>query len=95
MKTKEEYIENFASELKDWSAKIDELSAKTEKSAGMVKLKYVQELNAIRVKQHNAGEKMKELEGASAEAWEAAKDTADKLWDDLRSGLASTVSKFK
>ncbi|MEQ1531176.1 MAG: hypothetical protein ABL925_17810 [Methylococcales bacterium] len=95
MKTKEEYIESFASELKDWSAQIDVLTAKTEKSAGMVKLKYVQELNSIRTKQHNAGEKMKELEEAGTDAWEAAKATADKVWDDLRSGLATTVSKFK
>ncbi len=95
MKTKDEYIESFASELKDWGAQIDVLTAKTEKSAGMVKLKYVQELNALRAKQHTAGEKMKELEEASADAWDAAKATADKVWDDLRSGLAKTVSKFK
>jgi hypothetical protein len=38
---------------------------------------------------------MKELEDASADAWEAAKATADKVWDDLRSGLATAASKFK
>jgi len=95
MKTKDEYIESFASELKDWSAQIDVMTAKTEKSAGMVKLKYVQELNAIRAKQHTAGEKMKELESTGADAWDAAKATADKVWDDLRSGLATAASKFK
>jgi hypothetical protein len=31
LKTKDEYIENLASELKEWSAQIDLLAAKTEK----------------------------------------------------------------
>ena len=33
MKTKDEYIENLASELKEWSAQIDLLAAKTENVA--------------------------------------------------------------
>lgn len=95
MKTKDEYIESLASELKEWSANIDLLSEKMEKSAAMVKLKYVEDLNALHAKQNAADEKIKELSNASGDAWEAAKDTADKIWDDLRTGLASAVSKFK
>jgi len=38
---------------------------------------------------------MKELEETSGDAWEKVKETADKVWDDFRTGLASTVSKFK
>ena len=95
MKTKDEYIESLASELKEWSAQIDLLSAKMEKSAGMVKLKYIEDVNSLHAKEHAASEKMKELAGASGDAWETAKETADKIWDDLRSGLASAASKFK
>ena len=39
MKTKDEYIESLASELKEWSAQIDLLAAKTEHAAAIVKLK--------------------------------------------------------
>ncbi|MGR9087890.1 MAG: hypothetical protein ACU841_12560 [Gammaproteobacteria bacterium] len=95
MKTKDEYIESLASELKEWSANIDLLSAKMEKSAGMMKLKYVEDLNALHAIQIAAAEKIKELENSSGDAWETAKDTADKIWDDLRTGLASAASKFK
>ncbi|NOT10386.1 MAG: hypothetical protein HOP23_00875 [Methylococcaceae bacterium] len=95
MKTKNEYIDGLATELKAWSAQIDLLSAKMEKSAGMVKLKYVEDVNALHAKEHAATEKIKELEQASAEAWNSSKETADKIWDDLRIGLASAASKFK
>ena len=96
MKTKDEYIESLASELKEWSAQIDILSAKTENLASQARLKYVEELDALRAKQHDAAaEKMKELECAGDNAWETVKETADKVWDDMRVGLADAVSKFK
>ena len=94
MKTKSEYIDNMASELKGWSAQGDLLAAKTEKSAGIIKLKYTEQLNAFRSKQKEANEKMKEFEDASGDAWETVKETADKVWDDLRMGLDTAVSKF-
>jgi len=38
---------------------------------------------------------MKELEQASSEAWEQVKVTADKIWEDLKTGIADARSKFK
>jgi hypothetical protein len=95
MKTKDEYIESLASELKEWSAQIDLLTAKAESAAANVKLKYDEEIVALRAKQHEAAEKIKELQGAGGDAWESVKETADRGWDELRTGLASVVSKFK
>lgn len=95
MTTKDQYIDNLAVELHSWSHQLDMLATKTETSAGMARLKYVQELNALRANQRRATEKLKELETTSAEAWDAIKLTADKIWDDLRQGLASASSGFK
>jgi hypothetical protein len=95
MKTKEEYINSLAAELKDWSAQIDLLTAKTENAAAHVRGKYIQELNDLHGKQQKAAEKMEELEEAGGDAWESVKVAADKIWDDLRLGLADATSKFK
>lgn len=95
MKTKDEYIESLAAELKEWSAQIDLLNAKAENAAAEARLKYAEELDALRAKQQVAVLKIKELEAASGDAWQTVKETADKVWDDLRIGLASTVAKFK
>jgi hypothetical protein len=96
MKTKDEYIDSLAAELKEWSTQIDLLTAKAENSAADVKLKYyTQDLNVLRTKERIAIEKIKELEQANGDAWETVKETADKVWDDLKTGLASAVSKFK
>lgn len=95
MKTKEEYIENLATELKAWSAQIDILTAKSEKAAADVKIKYLEALEDLRDKQHAAAAKIKELEEANDDALATVKHTADKIWDDLRAGIASASSKFK
>lgn len=52
-KTKDEYIESLAAELKEWSVRIDRLTDKMENAAGDVKLKYVfrdQAVNKVPVK---------------------------------------------
>lgn len=95
MKTKDEYIDSLGSELKEWSAQLDLLAAKAENAAEDVKFKYLRELDALRDKRDAAAEKMQELQEAGGDAWETVKETADKVWDDLRTGLASAVSKFK
>ncbi len=95
MKTKEEYIEKLAAELKEWSAEIDVLNSKAETAAEDVKAKYHEEIEALRVKERAAAEKIKELQAASGDAWGSVKETAEHVWHDLRTGLASVVSKFK
>lgn len=95
MKTKNEYIEILAAELRELSSQIDVLTAKAENAAEQVKHNYDDDLEALRAKQHAAVEKMKELEEHRGEAWEELKQTADTVWQDLRTGLASVVTKFK
>ena len=95
MKTKNEYIESLTLELKEWSAQIDVLAANAESAAADAKLKYAEELAELRTKQHAAAAKIQELEEASDDAWVTVKDTAVEVWDDLKSGLASAVAKFK
>ena len=76
MKTKDEYIESLASELKEWSAQINLLAAKTGERSGRCEAKCVQELDAFRAKQHDAAEKMKELEETGGDARVTLKETA-------------------
>ncbi len=95
MKTKEEYIDRLAAELKEWSAQIDALTVKAETAAEDVKLKYHADIDALRVKQTEAAEKIKELQTSSGDAWESVKETAENVWHELRTGVASVVEKFK
>jgi chromosome segregation ATPase len=95
MSTKNEYIEKLAAQLKEWSAQIDLLAAKAENAQASAKLEYAQEVDELRAKQQEASGKLEELENANNEAWESIKETADKVWYDLKAGVDTVASKFK
>lgn len=95
MQTRDEYLHSLEADLKEWSVQIELLAAKTEAAEAQLKLKYLQELNAIQSKQFEATKKIKQLQDASTDSWESLKDTADTVWDEIRTGINSTIAIFK
>lgn len=95
METKEAYKKMLKAHLKEWNVQINLFAAKAEKAGADAKLKYAKDLDALYKKQREAAKKLKELEESSGEAWKEIKVTADKLWDDLKTGVANAASKFK
>lgn len=94
MEIQEAYKQKMSAQLKEWGAQINLMEAKMESFGADMKVKRAGELYELRAKQHTASEKMKELGKASGEAWEQVKVTADKIWDDLKAGVADAHSKF-
>lgn len=95
MEIKNAYKQKMEAQLKEWSAQINLLEAKLENVGADMKVKRAEEIKALRGKQHAASEQLKELEKASADAWENVKETADKIWLDLKAGVTAAHSKFK
>ena len=95
MDTKDAYKKKLEAEMAEWDAKIKLLAAKSENAAADMRVKYAHELDKLRNKRGKASDKLKELEESSGEAWHKVKITADQMWDDLKSSIASAVSKFK
>lgn len=95
MEIQDAYKQKMEAQLKEWSAQIHLLEAKLENAGADMKVKRAEELHELRGKLHVASEKMKELETASGEAWVQVKETADKIWENLKRGVAEAHSKFK
>ena len=95
METKEAYKKKLKAQLAEWQAQINLLAAKTENKAADVSIKYARELDELRSKQRKLSDKVKELEQASGDAWQDIKGNTDQLWNDLKTGIASAISKFK
>lgn len=95
MVVQEAYKQKMAAQLKEWSAQIQLFEAKAENATADMKVKHAEAVYALHAKQSAAFEKMKELEKSTGEAWEQIKVTADKIWDDLKTGIAEANSKFK
>jgi recombinational DNA repair ATPase RecF len=94
MELQEAYKQKMAAQLKEWSAQINLLEAKLATAGADIKVKRAEELHELRAKQHAAAEKMKELGKASGEAWEQTKETADKIWEELKTGISNAQAKF-
>jgi uncharacterized protein YoxC len=95
MKSREEYIDSLSLELKHLSAQIDVLADKADIATEDMKKKYNEELYDLRIKKHAAAEKIKELQESSGDAWETVKETTDKLWEDLKTGVNSAIARFQ
>lgn len=95
MELKDAYKQKMKAQLKELSAQIDLLEAKVESVRADMRVKRAEELRELRAKWHAVSEKMKELEKSSGGAWEQIKETADKIWEDLKSGVANARDKFK
>ncbi len=94
MKVQDAYKEKMSAQLKVWEAQINLLEAKAKKVGAGLKVKHAEEMRDLRAKQLAASSKMKELDKATGEAWDQTKLTADKIWEDLKTGLAAAQSKF-
>jgi len=89
------YKEKMSAQLKEWSAQINLLEAKIDNFTAEMKIMRAEDIQALRTKQHAAADKMKELGKATGEAWEQVRVTADKMWDDMKTGMTDAQSKFK
>ena len=95
MEIKKAYQQKMAAQLKEWGAQLDLLEAKASNVSADMEVMRANELLALREKLNSASKKMNEYEKSSGEAWEEIKVTADKVWDDIKTGLAAAHLKFK
>lgn len=95
MDLQEAYKQKMAAQLKEWGAEIDLFEARAENAGADMKVRRAEELDRLRAKQRTAHEKLQDLEKAGGEAWEQIKETADKIWEDLKTGMADAHARFK
>jgi len=82
-----EKMDAYTADMKSQMGKLDkqfeDLGAKADKLAGDSKEKYNKNAADVTEKKQAIATKMKELEGASGDAWEKAKQELDKLMSEL------------
>jgi SMC interacting uncharacterized protein involved in chromosome segregation len=95
MKSREEYIDRLAAQLKEWSAKIDELESKARAAKSDAKTGYENQIRQLKDKRDIATQKLQELKGASTEAWDTLKAGAETAWADLKNAVSAAKERLK
>ncbi len=92
---KEDYIDKIAEQLKDWSAKIDELEMKTSATAASIKSDYKDRVRDLKNKRDLLTTRLKELKKEGGDSWLALKAGVDAAKNDLKESIATIKDKFK
>ncbi len=95
MESREEHIEKLAVQLKEWSAKIDELEYKAIATKADVKTSFENQIRQLKDKRDAAMQKLQELKGASNDAWDTLKAGAETAWVDLKNAVTAAKKSFK
>jgi uncharacterized coiled-coil DUF342 family protein len=95
MKKREEYIDSMTKQLKEWSSKIDELEFKARAAKDDMKVVYEQRARELKGKREEVIQKLRELRGASNEAWDAVKTGVEKAWGEFKDAFSDARDKFK
>jgi uncharacterized coiled-coil DUF342 family protein len=95
MKNREEYIDKLAAQLKEWSAKIDELETKARTAKENAKIEYETHVSELKKKRDTATHKLQELKNSSSEAWEVMKAGTEAAWVELKKAMTDAKEKFK
>jgi len=95
MKNREEYIDRLAAQLKEWSAKIDELEVKARATKADARNKYEIQVRELKAQRDVALQKLQELKGASSEAWDVLKTGVEAAWTDLQKAVSEAKQKFQ
>lgn len=95
MEIEKAYKQKMAAQLAEWGAQIDLLEAKAVNTGADLEIKRTKELHELREKLLLASQKISEYEKATGSAWEDVKVTADKIWDEIKLGVANVHAKFK
>lgn len=92
MTKKEEYINKMTSQLKEWSAKIDELESKAKRE---VKHGYESTIRELREKSDTVSQKLHELRDSSGDAWETMKSGVESARDNFKTAYNNVLDKLK
>jgi len=95
MGMKETYERKIDAELRQWQARIEILKAKADQAEAAQKLKYYEEIEALRTGLLQAREKLDALRAASTDAWEEVRSGMEQSWHDLRSAFERAAEKLK
>jgi predicted nucleic acid-binding Zn-ribbon protein len=95
MSTRDDYIAKMKTQLDAWNAEIDALEDKASDVRADVKVKYDEQLAALRVKRQEGEKKLDEMQEASETAWEQIKTESENVWAAFKDSVEAFQQHFK
>ena len=95
MSSRDEYLHKLQVTLEEWNTEIDKLTIKAGEVTAEVKNECNEQIEALKVKQATARQKIGELQHAGESAWQDLKSGIDLSLTAMREALDSVRTRFR
>lgn len=95
MLTKDEYVAEMKTRLDAWNAEIETLQEKAHDIKEEVKVKYEEQLAALRTTRAEGEKKLSEMQAATESNWEQVKAETEHAWEALKDSFNTFKSHYK
>ena len=95
MLTKDEYVAEMKTQLDAWSKEIDALQERGHEIKEDAKVKYQEQLVALRAKREEGEKKLQEMQDVAESNWEQFKAESDHVWEAFKDSFNTFKSHFK
>ena len=95
MVDRQAFQEKMEAQIKEWSAKLDVLKAKSEKASADVKIQYQQQIQDLHARKEEVQTKLRELKNASEGVWENLKSGIENAWNDIKKSIDDAMSNLR
>lgn len=89
-----EYQEKIEAQLKELTARLNELKEKADKAGGEAKAKIYKEMEELRARKDTAQERLTEILTAGADKFEGLKGKLDKAMEDAKKSWENLKSRY-
>ena len=87
MSHRDEYIAKMDAQLREWSAKIDEIQARAQKAAAEGRVEIQKQFETADAKRKELSRRLGELRAASDEGFAALRSGFEKTWKEFTSAF--------
>jgi predicted nucleic acid-binding Zn-ribbon protein len=94
-KHREEYIDKMERQLKEWSARIDELESRVSATKTDAKMEYKDRIRELKDRRETLSRNLSELRESGGKSWEAMKAGIESVWLDFTDALTAAREKFR
>lgn len=95
MEQHDAYVQKFEAQLRELGARMEQLRARADKAEAQAKISYDKQLRELNQKKTVVEQKLEELRGAGAGAWEDLKSGFDSAWTELQKTADHMFARFK
>lgn len=95
MQARDLYKQKYEAQLHEWSAKVDELKAHSDKLTAQAKIDMLPRIETLQGKVDGAKAKLHDIATATDDKWDDVKKSTELAWNDVKAAVEGAYEAIK